>query len=90
MKEIALVLFMQVLSLLLEYIDTQTLTPTVKKRLAVEGVIAVIYISGNTVFKGMISTELLTLIGTVYIGLVCASLFNFLNEKKDKHVDLSE
>lgn len=90
MKEIALVLFMQVLSLVIEYVDTQTLTPSVKKRLAIEGIIAVIYISGNTVFKGMISTELLTLIGTVYIGLVCASLFSFLNGKKDKSIDLSD
>lgn len=90
LKEIALVLFMQVLSLVLEYIDTKTLSPTVKKRIAVELVIASIYISGMTWAKGMISHELLALIGTVYIGIVCTSIFKFLNYKKDHAVDLTD
>ena len=90
MKEIALVLFMQVLSLLLEYVDTKTLSPTVKKRIAIELIIASIYVSGMTWAKGMISLELLKLIGTVYIGIVCTSIFKFLNYKKEKPTDLTD
>ncbi len=81
---------MQVLSLLLEYVDTKTLSPTVKKRIAIELIIASIYVSGMTWAKGMISLELLKLIGTVYIGIVCTSIFKFLNYKKEKPTDLTD
>lgn len=87
MKEILLVLFMQVLSLLLEYVNTGTLSPSVKKRLVVESIVLVVYIGGMTVFKGMISNELLTLIGTVYIATVCRTLFVFLNDKNKEAKD---
>lgn len=90
MKEIALVLFMQALALAIEFIDTGTLTPSVKKRLSIEAIVLVVYVAGNTVFKGMISTELLSLIGTVYVGLVCASLFKFLNGMKQNVTDLTD
>lgn len=82
MKEILLVLFMQVLSLVLEYVNTGTLSPSVKKRLIVESIVLVVYIAGMTVFKGMISDELLSLIGTIYLATVCRTLFVFLNSKK--------
>lgn len=91
MKEIALVVFMQVLSLVLELIDTGTLKPSVKKRLAVESCVLLIYVLGMTVFKGMISDELLALIGTVYVGIVCTTLFKFLSDKKDNtDIDLND
>lgn len=91
MKEIALVVFMQVLSLVLELIDTGTLKPSVKKRLAVESCVLIVYVLGMTVFKGMISHELLALIGTVYVGIVCTTLFKFLNGKKDNtDIDLND
>ena len=90
MKEIALVLFMQALALAIEFIDTGTLTPSVKKRLSIEAIVLVVYVAGNTVFKGMISTELLSLIGTVYIGLVCASLLKLLNGMKQNVTDLTD
>lgn len=82
-KQIALVLFMQVLSLTLEFIDTGTLKPSVRKRIAVELIVLVVYISGVTVFKGMISDELLTLIGTVYLAVVVSHLYKFLTDKKE-------
>lgn len=77
MREIGLVVFMQVLSLLLEYIDTNTLKPSVKKRLAVEFIVLLVYVAGMTVFKGMISNELITLIGTVYLAVVVSHLYKF-------------
>lgn len=83
MREIGLVVFMQVLSLLLEYIDTNTLKPSVKKRLAVEFIVLLVYVAGMTVFKGMISNELITLIGTVYLAVVVSHLYKFLTDKKD-------
>lgn len=83
MREIGLVVFMQVLSLLLEYIDTNTLKPSVKKRLAVEFIVLLVYVAGMTVFKGMISDELITLIGTVYLAVVVSHLYKFLTDKKD-------
>ena len=82
-KQIALVLFMQVLSLTLEFIDTGTLKPSVRKRIAVELIVLLVYISGVTVFKGMISDELLTLIGTVYLAVVVSHLYKFLTDKKE-------
>ena len=81
LKQIGLVLLMQGLSLLLEYLDTKTLTPTVKKRLAIECCVLVVYSSGMTVFKGMISEELLTLIGTAYTALVVGKLYLFVSSK---------
>ena len=88
LKQIGLVLLMQVLSLLLEYLDTKTLTPTVKKRLAIECCVLVVYSSGMTVFRGMISEELLTLIGTAYTALVVSKLYFFVSSKdKDKSSD---
>lgn len=84
MKEIGLVVFMQMLSLLLEFIDTGTLKPSVKKRLAVEFIILLVYISGLTVFAGMISDELITLIGTVYVAVVVSHLYKFLTAKKEE------
>lgn len=82
-KQIALVLFMQVLSLALEFIDTGTLKPSVRKRMAVELIVLLVYISGMTVFKGMISDELITLIGTVYLAVVVSHLYKFLTDKKE-------
>ena len=82
-KQIALVLFMQVLSLTLEFIDTGTLKPSVRKRIAVELIVLLVYILGVTVFKGMISDELLTLIGTVYLAVVVSHLYKFLTDKKE-------
>lgn len=84
MKEIGLVMFMQMLSLFLEFIDTGTLKPSVKKRLAVEFIVLLVYISGLTVFAGMISDELITLIGTVYVAVVVSHLYKFLNAKKEE------
>lgn len=83
MREIGLVVFMQVLSLLLEFIDTGTLKPSVKKRIAVELIVLLVYISGMTIFKGMISDELITLIGTVYLAVVVSHLYKFLTDKKE-------
>lgn len=87
MKEIGLVVFMQMLSLLLEFIDTGTLKPSVKKRLAVEFIVLLVYISGLTVFAGMISDELITLIGTVYVAVVVSHLYKFLTAKKKEIED---
>ena len=87
MKEIGLVVFMQMLSLLLEFIDTGTLKPSVKKRLAVEVIVLLVYISGLTVFAGMISDELITLIGTVYVAVVASHLYKFLTAKKNEIED---
>lgn len=87
MKEIGLVVFMQMLSLLLEFIDTGTLKPSVKKRLAVEFIVLLVYISGLTVFAGMISDELITLIGTVYVAVVVSHLYKFLTAKKEEIED---
>lgn len=87
MKEIGLVVFMQVLSLLLEFIDTGTLKPSVKKRLAIEVIVLLVYISGVTVFAGMISDELITLIGTVYVAIVVSHLYKFLTSKKNEIED---
>ena len=87
MKEIGLVVFMQMLSLLLEFIDTGTLKPSVKKRLAVEFIVLLVYISGLTVFAGMISNELITLIGTVYVAVVVSHLYKFLTAKKNEIED---
>lgn len=81
-KQIALVALMQVLSLILEYLDTNTLSPTVKKRLAVEGIVFLIYVLGLTFFKGMIDESLITLIGTIYLALVVKKLYVFLDSKK--------
>ncbi|ALA06992.1 holin [Lactococcus phage GE1] len=81
-KQIALVALMQVLSLVLEYLDTNTLSPTVKKRLAVEGIVFLIYVLGLTFFKGMIDESLITLIGTIYLALVVKKLYVFLDSKK--------
>lgn len=83
-KQIALVLFMQVLSLALEFIDTGTLKPSVRKRMAVEVIVLMVYISGMTVFKGMISDELIALIGTVYLAVVVSHLYKFLTDKKEE------
>lgn len=83
MREIGLVVFMQILSLLLEFIDTGTLKPSVKKRIAVELIVLLVYISGMTIFKGMISDELITLIGTVYLAVVVSHLYKFLTDKKE-------
>ena len=84
MKQIALVVFMQLLSLALEFINTGTLKPSVRKRMAVELIVLSVYISGMTVFKGMISDELITLIGTVYLTVVVSHLYKFLTDKKDE------
>lgn len=83
-KEIGLVLFMQMLSLLLEYINTGTLKPSIKKRLVIEVIVLLVYISGLTVFAGMISDELITLIGTVYVAIVVSHLYKFLTSKKNE------
>ncbi len=83
-KQIALVVFMQLLSLTLEFINTGTLKPSVRKRMAVELIVLSVYISGMTVFKGMISDELITLIGTVYLTVVVSHLYKFLTDKKDE------
>lgn len=84
LKQIALVALMQILSLVLEYMDTNTLSPTVKKRLVVEGIVFLIYVLGMTVFKGMIDESLITLIGTLYLALVVKKLYSFLSAKKDE------
>nr|DAL34129.1 MAG TPA_asm: hypothetical protein [Caudoviricetes sp.] len=84
MKQIALVVFMQLLSLALEFINTGTLKPSVRKRMAVELIVLSVYVSGVTVFKGMISDELITLIGTVYLTVVVSHLYKFLTDKKDE------
>ena len=89
-KQIALVLFMQVLSLALEFIDTGTLKPSVRKRMAVELIVLLVYISGMTVFKGMISDELIALIGTVYLAVVVSHLYKFLTDKKEDIVKEEE
>ena len=81
LKQILLVVFMQGLSLFLEWLDTGTLSPTVKKRLALEGVVLGVYVSGLTVFSGMIDKELITLIGTAYSVLVVKKLYQFINSK---------
>ena len=65
LKAIGLVVFMQLLSLALEFIDTGTLKPSVRKRISVELIVLSVYVVGMTLFKGMISNELLTFIGTV-------------------------
>lgn len=83
-KQIALVVFMQLLSLALEFIDTGTLKPSVRKRIAVELIVLAVYVSGMTVFKGMISDELITLIGTVYLAVVVSHLYKFLTNKKEE------
>ena len=83
-KQIALVVFMQLLSLALEFLDTGTLKPSVRKRIAVELIVLAVYVSGMTVFKGMISDELITLIGTVYLAVVVSHLYKFLTNKKEE------
>ena len=84
LKEIGLVVFMQVLSLILEFIDTGTLKPSVRKRIAVELIVLSVYVAGMTVFKGMISNELISLIGTVYLAVVVSHLYKFLTNKKEE------
>lgn len=90
MKQIALVVFMQLLSLALEFIDTGTLKPSVRKRMAVEVIVLLVYVSGMTVFKGMISDELIALIGTVYLAVVVSHLYKFLTDKKEDIVKDNE
>lgn len=90
MKQIALVVFMQLLSLVLEFIDTGTLKPSVRKRIAVELIVLLVYVSGMTVFKGMISDELIALIGTVYLAVVVSHLYKFLTDKKEEIVKDNE
>ena len=82
LKAIGLVVFMQLLSLALEFIDTGTLKPSVRKRISVELIVLSVYVAGMTVFKGMISDELMTLIGTVYLTVVVGHLYKFLTNKK--------
>ena len=82
LKAIGLVAFMQLLSLSLEFIDTGTLKPSVRKRIAVELIVLSVYIAGMTVFKGMISDELISLVGTVYLAVVVSHLYKFLTNKK--------
>lgn len=84
LKAIGLVVFMQVLSLALEFIDTGTLKPSVRKRISVELIVLSVYVAGMTVFKGMISNELLTLIGAVYLTVVVSHLYKFLTNKKEE------
>lgn len=84
LKAIGLVVFMQLLSLALELIDTGTLKPSVRKRISVELIVLSVYVAGMTVFKGMISGELLTLIGTVYLTVVVSRLYKFLTNKKEE------
>lgn len=84
LKAIGLVAFMQLLSLALEFIDTGTLKPSVRKRISVELIVLSVYVAGMTVFKGMISNELLTLIGTVYLTVVVSHLYKFLTNKKEE------
>ena len=84
LKAIGLVVFMQLLSLALEFIDTGTLKPSVKKRISVELIVLSVYVAGMTVFKGMISNELLTLIGTVYLTVVGSHLYKYLHNKNEK------
>lgn len=82
LKAIGLVAFMQLLSLALEFIDTGTLKPSVRKRIAVELIVLSVYIAGMTVFKGIISDELISLVGTVYLAVVVSHLYKFLTNKK--------
>ena len=82
LKAIGLVVFMQLLSLALEFIDTGTLKPSVRKRISVELIVLSFYFECMTVFKCMISNELLTLIGTVYLTVVVSHLYKFLTNKK--------
>ena len=82
LKAIGLVAFMQLLSLALEFIDTGTLKPSVRKRIVVELIVLSVYIAGMTVFKGMISDELISLVGTVYLAVVVSHLYKFLTNKK--------
>lgn len=82
LKAIGLVAFMQLLSLALEFIDTGTLKPSVRKRIVVELIVLSVYIAGMTVFKGMISDELISLVGTVYLAVVVSHLYKFLINKK--------
>lgn len=84
LKAIGLVVFMQLLSLALEFIDTGTLKPSVRKRLSVELIVLSVYVAGMTVFKGMISDELISLVGTVYLAVVVSHLYKFLNNKKEE------
>lgn len=84
LKAIGLVVFMQLLSLALEFIDTGTLKPSVRKRISVELIVLSVYVAGMTVFKGMISDGLLTLIGTVYLTVVVSNLYKFLTNKKEE------
>ena len=84
LKAIGLVVFMQLLSLALEFIDTGALKPSVRKRIAVELIVLSVYVAGVTVFKGMISDEVLTLIGTVYLTVVVSRLYKFLTNKKEE------
>ena len=49
LKAIGLVVFMQLLSLALEFIDTGTLKPSVRKRIAVELIVLSVYVAGMTV-----------------------------------------
>ena len=84
LKAIGLVVFMQLLSLALEFIDTGTLKPSVRKRISVELIVLSVYVAGMTVFKGMISNELLTLIGTIYLTVVVSRLYKFLTNKKEE------
>lgn len=83
-KQIGLVAIMQVLSLVLEFIDTGTLSPTVRKRLSVEAIVLVVYVLGLTMFKGMIDDTLLVTIGSVYTLIVVKKLYEFLSHKKDE------
>ena len=82
-KQIGLVAIMQVLSLVLEFIDTGTLTPTVRKRLSVEAIVLLVYVLGLTVFKGMIDNTLLISIGSIYTLIVVKKLYEFINHKKE-------
>ena len=83
LRAIGLVVFMQLLSLALEFIDTGTLKPSVRKRMAVELIVLAVYVAGMTVFKGMISDELISLVGTVYLTVVVSHLYKFLTNKKE-------
>lgn len=81
LKQIGLVAIMQILSLVLEFIDTNTLSPTVRKRLAVEAIVLIVYVLGMTVFKGMIDNTLLISIGSIYTLLVVKKLYTFISNK---------
>jgi hypothetical protein len=84
LRAIGLVVFMQLLSLALEFIDTGTLKPSVRKRVVVELIVLSVYVAGMTVFKGMISDELISLVGTVYLAVVVSHLYKFLTNKKEE------